>query len=860
MPVTIDFDQSFRALTGNDPFPWQGRIYRRFVAGEFPSACNLPTGLGKTSILAIWLIALGANPKSVARRLVYVVNRRTVVDQATDELGKIRDRLAKAPELLACLNSLNCGTADSPVAISSLRGQFADNGEWRDDPARPAIIVGTVDMIGSRLLFAGYRCGFKSRPVHAGLLGHDSLVVHDEAHLEPAFQELLESIRNQQHNRRRSLRLIELTATSRGDGNTFDLHPADYADKIVKQRLFARKGIVFHQVADERSTADTVIERALSYKDSQQAILIFLRKLDDVEKVVKSLRKKSLLVQQLTGTLRGHERDALASEDGKFARFLRASDRSDAATAAEGTVYLVCTSAGEVGVNISADHLVCDLTPLDSMAQRFGRVNRFGDGDALIEIVHPFRIDTETEYHDRRRKTLDLMRRLPPRPDGRLDACPRELGELPAGARRDAFTPKPRVLPVDDVLFDAWALTTVRDKLPGRPPVADWLHGVTDRDLPETHVAWREEVELTKGELLDEHPPEDLLEDYPLKPHELLGDRTDRVLGHLERLHGSHADDPVWLVQAGGAVEVTTLRKVVGGRRKEGVQKLNGVTVLLPPTTGGLQDGLLTGDAVYDQSHRDMYDIADKWLDEDGNQRRVRLWADDGPPSGMRPVRTIRFDALNEEAETDDDGPPRVWRWYVRPQSADDDAGSWSAHAEQILSRHLDSAERFAGRIADALDIEEPARTAVVLAARFHDLGKDRRLWQTGIGNDKYPQKVLAKSGNSRRPLNRYYRHELGSLIDVAGEPSFSKQPADTQDLILHLIAAHHGRGRPHVPSMESFDPEHAEGVASETAREIPRRFARLQRTYGRWGLAWLEALVRAADVLASQSTAEAHP
>ena len=36
---------------------------------------------------------------------------------------------------------------------------------------------------------------------------------------------------------------------------------------------------------------------------------------------------------------------------------------------------------------------------------------------------------------------------------------------------------------------------------------------------------------------------------------------------------------------------------------------------------------------------------------------------------------------------------------------------------------------------------------------------------------------------------------------------------------------------------------------------EIPRRFARLQRTYGRWGLAYLESLLRAADYAAS-----AHP
>jgi CRISPR-associated endonuclease/helicase Cas3 len=49
--------------------------------------------LGKTSIIAIWLIALANAPRKVRRRLIYIVNRRTVVDQSTDEAKKIRDRL-----------------------------------------------------------------------------------------------------------------------------------------------------------------------------------------------------------------------------------------------------------------------------------------------------------------------------------------------------------------------------------------------------------------------------------------------------------------------------------------------------------------------------------------------------------------------------------------------------------------------------------------------------------------------------------------------------------------------------------------------------------------------------------------------
>src|SRR5262249_10912349 len=55
------------------------------------------------------------------------------------------------------------------------------------------------------------------------------------------------------------------------------------------------------------------------------------------------------------------------------------------------SVFLVSTSAGEVGVNLDADHLVCDLSTLDSMIQRFGRVNRLGrdsrDFVARIDVL-----------------------------------------------------------------------------------------------------------------------------------------------------------------------------------------------------------------------------------------------------------------------------------------------------------------------------------------------------------------------------------------------------------------------------------------------------------------------------------------
>jgi CRISPR-associated endonuclease/helicase Cas3 len=831
-----DFDAAFGILTGNPPFPWQRELYKLFAAGQFPATCSLPTGLGKTAIIPIWLIALAAAPAQVPRRLVYVVNRRTVVDQATREAEKVRENLAQSHQLTAALRKLCAIGSDHPLAISTLRGQFADNGEWRTDPARPAVIVGTVDLIGSRLLFQGYRAGFRSRPLYAGFLGQDVLLVHDEAHLEPAFQELLTAIQREQKRcmEFRRFHVVELSATSRGEGDSFRLSPADHENETVKKRIRAQKRMTLHPVDDRKMIADRIAQLALDHAESKQAILIFVRKVEDVTNIVKRLPKGS--TAQLTGTLRGLERDALLSNP-VFARFLPGAE------AGSETVYLVCTSAGEVGVNISADHLVCDLTPLDSMAQRFGRVNRFGNGSAKIDVVHPAVFNEDNAYDIHCEKALELLERL----NG--DACPASLGEMMQSLteedRRAAFSPRPTILPTSDILFDSWALTTIREDLPGRPLVPPYLHGISELEAPETQVAWREEVERLAGIDLADSDLAELLSDYPLKPHELLRDRSDRVHKQLAELAEEHAERPVWLVDETGEVEKAVLGDLVQRR-----ERVNYRVVVLPPAVGGLSAGMLDGSVEFSASV--PYDVADEWRDDLGNQLRQRIWEDEPEPLGMRLVRVLDTRPSSEETEEEPDTARRYWRWYARPRAADDD-GSQTAQQSIPLVAHLQDVETAATRIADALELPPQIHEALVVAARFHDLGKNRALWQWSIGNLDL-KNPLAKSGGQRlRPeIKTRFRHEFGSLLDIQKEPAFKSLSAEIQDLVLHLIAAHHGRGRPFFPVDEAFDPGHTETAAAEQAREGPRRFDHLQRNFGRWGLAYLESLLRAADVEAS--------
>src|SRR5262249_13388726 len=137
-------------------------------------------------------------------------------------------------------------------------------------------------------------------------------------------------------------------------------------------------------------------------------------------------------------------------------------------------------------------------------------------------------------------------------------------------------------------------------------------------------------------------------------------------------------------------------------------------------------------------------------------------------------------------------------------KTASQDPVRWGDHTNQVTY--------YAKTIAVKLCLPADLQKLLELAGRFHDLGKRRERWQRSIGNPN-PTDWHAKSGKDWKLVDmtdpRYeYRHEFGSLLDVRDESEFQQLNDDLKDLVLHLIAAHHGRGRPHFPPEEAFDLE----------------------------------------------------
>ncbi len=912
-----DFDAAFQSLTGFAPMNWQRRLFHRFLEASLPGnrdlpPCDLPTGLGKTSIVVIWLLALaqqaGSTSVGLPRRLVYIVNRRTVVDQATSTVERLRQRLLnpETPEwyehagtLRAVADALRslCACDGSPVGVSTLRGELADNEEWKADPARPSIVVGTIDMIGSKLLFSGYGDGRYGRVHHAGLVGYDSLIVHDEAHLTPPFSDLLRAVVKEQLREEtrgyqptavgRRVRVIELSATRREtDGEVFTLQPEDENDPIVWQRVSASKRLYLHEApssliakeAGGESLAKAKVQKAIEKRvaDWEQAeivrcaaahdrslckVLIYVRTPEQAKGIASALERELRAesegrVALLTGTVRGYERDVLVDKNPVYRALL------DPEVNVGKSVYLVSTSAGEVGIDLDADHMVCDLTTLDALIQRLGRVNRRGGGqrEARVDVVAGFpEKEKPSDLDGAMEKTLGLLRQwLDGAEGGWVDVSPRNLRKILDATSpeeiRASFSPLVPTLPLTDILLDNWSLTSI-DQMPGRPEVAPFLHGLT-ADPPETFVAWRHEVTRLHEAPVDEEALRAWFGACRIEARETLRDRTDRVkkafkelVGNL-RKGGQTRDMPVVVLDERGNASWSSLSALSDAN-------LAYRTVVLPVEAAGLDaNGLLDPKSEL-RSRLDVAELEpedrrrERWIHRLGPEGEVfeRLTSGEAAgasPTGLREKARI---PLRQPEENEEDTGTVDLVLYVSPALSSLENPETTS-AGQTLVEHANSIVDHMTRIVDRLGLDASVREALIAAARWHDKGKDRLVWQRYARNaaGTIP---LAKSPRYLHPRALGgYRHEFGSLLDAMSDGELRN--LSDRDLVLHLIAAHHGWARPHFEP-KTFDGSSPTAHNERAFAEVGRRFGQLQQKYGRWGLAWLESLVRCADIAASQ-------
>lgn len=904
--MSLDFEKTFEQITGSldpqghgyPPYRWQTDLFEEWRTGIFRPIA-IPTGLGKTSVMLVWLLALasqaseGTGAVSLPRRFVMVVDRRTVVDQATEVAEGIGRWLDANPDhpvavALASLASKTHLSTKYPLSISTLRGERADNGNWKRDPARPAIIIGTVYKIGSRLLFWGDGDGRSMRSMHAGLLGQDVLLVHDEAHLSPAFAKLLRHI--EQIQRRwptlKPFHCVELTATpSATDGEALRLPEADRANPAVARRLFAEKTLSLQKLADDVTPAGkraTIVELATGHADACKTVLIYVTSPDDAAAIANDLHKqaKHCDIRLLTGTLRGHERDQLA-QDPVFQRFQHRQNPPC-------TTYLVSTSAGAIGIDLDADAAIFDLCTLDNFIQRAGRVNRSGgDGrTAPITLIY-----ARTDFVDKRDpsrierprllKTLELLQQLPAR-NGGQDASPAALTELVTHPDYEsACTALPRERELDDALLDTWCMTSLKPRI--GPDVTPWLRGISANEPAQTTLVWRELPHLQappdghKERKLESSSTGDGLSTTilmrnrkhidawlsvcPIRAAEKSTLRTDRAQQFLKDLaarskEGDAESTLVPIVGMRDAIELVPL-PILGER----FSQLAEATVILPSRLGGLsvngypdanQAGPAT-DVADQEATRERWRLSlndDAWTATRAAES-LTLAADSleqaaGQLENVRRMRAIWREILDEDSDDPTDATKaNVYLASRQPTFPDDGEGGSQAVKTQSLDVHLPLVRECARAIGLALGLNQGLIDQLAQAGAAHDLGKNRPWWQQAAGN--FSDEILAKCFGRRANWRRLrgYRHEFGSLLDLGDE-------GIDDDLILHLVACHHGRARPGFEP-KAFDNDHSLDRNEQASYESALRFDRLQQRYGWWGLAYLEALVKCADVMGSR-------
>ena len=850
---------------------------------------------------------------------MFVIDRRIVVDQVYERAERIKCRLESGGTgiLRRVGDSLTTLSGGEPLGVAALRGGVPIDHEWTHRPDQPWVVVSTVDQFGSRLLFRGYGVTQRMHPVHAGLAGNDCLVILDEVHLSVPFAETLANVAKlRSDGLPRRFGVVKMSATpSNEDAEPFEMNTTDMEHEELRRRVGAAKVAEPVSARNEDAIPGAVLKIVKSIakpksnnaarKDNptlfdtapeSKSLGVVVNRVRTARETHRALVEADITAHLITGRMRPLDRvEALK----KIAPLVDpdSDQRPDDLTA------VVATQAIEVGADFSFDALVTECASVDSLRQRFGRLDRRGShfdrtgSAARAWIIGPKNVLTSKKpdpIYGESVKAIweEFERRFK---QGPVDVGPLSLRDFPA----EATAKKAQAPLLLKTYMDAWAQTNPEPIV--QPSVEWFLHGIEQGRAPDVSIVWRWDRSEETLKLVPPRQAEFLQVPIDAAKSWLSGgDEVDvaDVGREFEADHEgptSQSADWVRWGRSGGNAESVSVSEIGPGD-----------VLIVDPERGGLEAG------TWNPSSSDpVDDLGDAAQIAYGKKATLRLDQRlphvESPPlpsdeeEADTPLRNRIEDWLKERLDTPDELPD----WFVKAgrrlsnnpmieaasrdayyilterkvdvatMDGSDEAGSLTGTGV-TLKGHMDGVGDRAASIAERLVLTEVSGD-LRLAGRLHDLGKvDRRFQAQLVGGDpvelEMQEEPLAKSLPGirwGRGYPRGMRHELASVALAESNPDVLASAHD-KDLVLHLVGTHHGYGRPLPPIIEDdapqalsyeFDGRKMEAssdlVESTLALDMADRFWRLIERYGYYGLAWLEAILRLADHRQSEAEAE---
>jgi CRISPR-associated endonuclease/helicase Cas3 len=867
------FDAFFAAAnSGAKPYPWQCALVEEIAStGRWPDIAA-PTGAGKSSVVDVhvFLVAEHASGRMEVRpprRLVLVAPRRVLVDDQFDRATRLATALRNAAlaedsplgSAAVGLRRL-CTSAESPAApvgVWRLRGGVRLETGWRLEPAACQVICATPQMWGSRLLLRGYGASRASRNLESGLLAHDAVAVVDEAHLH---ERLIDTGRDLAARTREPapLQVVAMSATARPSPSQIGLSDADLADPALSRRVNAVKRISSVEVEDLTRDAEAALVSAARGLAGSGTVGVFVNDVPTAIAVASALAGNGATVELVCGRMRP-------------ADLQRLRERRPGLLAASGdrqVAFLVSTQSLEVGVDLDLPAVVTMIASASALAQRAGRLNRSGSlPDSELTVItmsglgelEPEKAPTSGPYDA---EDLIVGARWLEQLGGSIS--PRAVAE--AGLPERPRGPLPALRAVD---LETLELTS---EIQSADPDPELYLQDPREAAPEIGIVARRHLELEPEVVWA------MLTACPPRAHEIasMSLSSSKELERILEVVRATA----WVVRAAnGDVSAERLAELEDRSRL-----LPGDTLIVPDgapicTAGivGLASAKRAGEPL-----RDVLTDAPPGAATDAivplvASQLVGILASD-PTLGSRLARNelaLVLDSTSHAALAD--RLRRHRRLSELELSWCGGAGAeigllivsdMSVRAEQspafasdslvTLDAHQAAVEQRLVAVLDALDLEMPReeRAALLGAARCHDEGKRHPRFQRRMGaSDVEPP--LAKPRPGHRPdQGDGWRHEQLSAAWAA-----QRHPGDP--LIVSLVGAHHGRGRALFDrvAVELLDgwtgcPPDVEARVHELFGAFGRYEllrAQARRRFGVHRLAWLEALLRCADMQVSR-------